>query len=50
MLDRYAADSAGGAMPFLEWVDTRYDRNAIMRDYVAGRGARLVMDRVLRRE
>lgn len=50
MLDRYAADTARQPMPFLDWVDTRYDPEAITGDYVASHGARLVIDRVLRRE
>lgn len=50
LLDRYAADSAETPMDFRTWVETRYDRDALMRDYRADPAASFLVDKVLRRE
>jgi hypothetical protein len=49
-LERYAADSAATPMSFREWVETRYDPEALAAAYRGGRGADFVVDRLLRRE
>jgi protein tyrosine/serine phosphatase len=50
MLERYAADAAETPMSFREWVETRYDPDALMAAYRGGRAASFVVDRVLGRE
>ena len=50
LLDRYAADSAGEPMRFREWVERRYDPEALMAAYEADPAASFVVDRLLRRE
>jgi protein tyrosine/serine phosphatase len=50
MLDRYGADKKAEPQAFLDWVATRYDPEAIMRDFASRRGADFVADRVLGRE
>jgi hypothetical protein len=50
MLERYAADAAGTPMSFREWIETRYDPEAVMAEYRGGRAASFLVDRVLGRE
>ena len=50
MLERYAADAAETPMSFREWVEARYDPEALMAGYRADRAASFLVDRVLRRE
>lgn len=50
MLDRYAADAESEPMGFREWVETRYDPEALTAAYRSGPVADFVVDRVLRRE
>lgn len=50
MLDRYGADAAAAPIGFVDWVRTRYDPEAIMRDFTGSRAGRLVGDRLLGRE
>lgn len=50
LLERYAADATKEAMSFRQWVETRYDRDALMAAYRSGRAADFLVDRVLRRE
>ena len=50
LLERYAADSAAEPMGFREWVETRYDPEALMAEYRSGGAADLLVDKVLRRE
>ena len=47
---RYLADDKARPMPFLEWVDTVYDPEALLRDFKAGRWANIVVNTILRRE
>ena len=47
---RYIADSSVRSMPFLEWVDTVYDSQALSRDFHSGRWANILVNKVLRRE
>jgi protein tyrosine/serine phosphatase len=50
MLRRYAVETAEAPMPFLEWVTTRYDRDALRADYASGPKSDFLVDKVLRRE
>ena len=50
LLERYGADSAAEPMGFREWVETRYDPEALMAEYRSGGAADLLVDKVLRRE
>ncbi len=50
LLERYAADSAAAPVSFREWVETRYDPEALAAEYRGGKAADFVVDRVLRRE
>jgi protein tyrosine/serine phosphatase len=46
---RYQAQ-AEGRIPFMEWLNTEYDEDALKQDFVAGRIAAFLTDQVLRRE
>lgn len=48
--DAYEADQPDGAMPLVEWVETRYDRDAIMAAFKAGTMGSFVTETLLRRE
>jgi protein tyrosine/serine phosphatase len=50
LLERYAEDSAEEPMRFRDWVERRYDPEALMGDYEADPAASFIVDRVLRRE
>ncbi len=50
LIERYAADAAREPMSFREWVETRYDRDALMAEYRSSGTADLLVDQVLRRE
>lgn len=50
LLARYGADAAVEPMSFREWVETRYDRDALAAAYRSGKGADFLVDKVLRRE
>jgi len=43
-------DGEPAGLPFLEWVDTVYDTDQVKREFLESGGARLGLDRVLRRE
>jgi uncharacterized protein (TIGR01244 family) len=47
---RYLDDTSTRPMPFLEWVDTVYEPQALLRDFKAGRWANIVVNTILRRE
>ena len=47
---RYIADTKISPMPFLEWVDTVYEPETLVRDFKAGRWANIIVNTVLRRE
>jgi protein tyrosine/serine phosphatase len=49
-LDRYREDGEAAGLSFLEWVDTRYDPDAITASYRSTLWTDLLLDRVLRRE
>ncbi len=40
----------GGEMPLREWIETRYDRDGVMRSHQSSRVGRIVTDRLLKRE
>ena len=48
--ERYIELNRKTPMPFLEWVDTVYDPEALKRDFKASRWANVLVDKVLRRE
>lgn len=48
--ERYLTDTKSLPMPFLEWVDTRYDRNELQHAFHAKGWANRVVNRVLKRE
>jgi protein tyrosine/serine phosphatase len=50
LIGRYAADAAREPMSFREWVERRYDPEALMAEYRGGAAAGFVVDRVLGRE
>ena len=50
LLERYGADTAAEPTGFREWVETRYDPEALMAEYRSGGAADLLVDKVLRRE
>lgn len=50
LIERYAADTAAAPMPFREWVETRYDPEALMAAYRSSGAADVLVDKVLRRE
>jgi protein tyrosine/serine phosphatase len=50
LLERYAQDSAAEPMSFREWVERRYDREALQAAYTSSGAADFVVDRVLGRE
>ena len=50
LFDRYAADAAAAPMRFRDWVERRYDPEALMAAYPGGAAADFLVDRVLRRE
>ena len=47
---RYLEDTRARPMPFLEWVDTVYDPDALLRSFKAGRWANIAVNTILRRE
>ena len=50
LLERFAADAAVEPMSFREWVERRYDPEALTAEYRSGGVANFVVDKVLRRE
>jgi len=50
LLDRYAEDTAAEPMRFRDWVERRYDPEALTGAYAADPVASFLVDRVLRRE
>jgi len=48
--ERYLADTAARPMPFLEWVDEVYDPAALIADFHEAWWARVLVNRILRRE
>lgn len=50
MIARYAADAAQTPMSFRDWVESRYDPQALVRSYRAGRASSLPGDGPFRRE
>jgi len=48
--ERYLADAALRPMPFIEWVETVYEPDALVRDFTASSIANRIVDSVLRRE
>ena len=46
----YLDDTRARPMPFLQWVDTVYDPEALARKFKAGRWANVIVDKILRRE
>ncbi len=49
-LERYAEDNRAQAMPFLDWVDSKFDRPSIMKSFHSQWWANVLVDRLLRRE
>lgn len=49
-LATYAAYDAATPTPFLTWIDTVYDRDAVKADFKANKAARFLVNRILRRE
>lgn len=50
LLDRYAAEAEAEPMGFREWVETRYDPEALTAAYRSDAASDFIVDRVLRRE
>lgn len=50
LLEAYAADTATMPMRFRDWVETRYDPDALMAAYEADPATSFLVDKVLRRE
>jgi protein tyrosine/serine phosphatase len=50
LLERYAADSAREPMSFRDWIERRYDPEALTAAYKGSAAADFLVDRVLRRE
>jgi protein tyrosine/serine phosphatase len=50
LLERFAADTAAEPMSFREWVERRYDPDALMAQYRSSGAADFLVDRVLGRE
>ncbi len=50
LFDAYEADQPDGALAFLDWAETRYDRDAITAAFKAGTLGSFLSDTVLRRE
>lgn len=50
LFDTYEADQPTGAMPFMEWIETRYDQAAITAAFKAGTLGTLLTETILRRE
>ncbi len=50
LFERYAADAAETPMSFRDWIETVYDRDALMAEYRGGGAADFLVDRVLGRE
>jgi protein tyrosine phosphatase (PTP) superfamily phosphohydrolase (DUF442 family) len=48
--EKYLEDNARRPMPFLEWVDTVYDPDALKRDFRSAGWARRLVDQILKRE
>lgn len=48
--EAYLTQGEPEGLSFMEWVETRYDREAVKRDFLASGSARLGLDRLLRRE
>jgi protein tyrosine/serine phosphatase len=49
-LETYRAENAREPISFRDWVNTRYDRDALQRNFRSGAIANFVTDRILRRE
>jgi protein tyrosine phosphatase (PTP) superfamily phosphohydrolase (DUF442 family) len=50
VFDTYLADNAREPISFADWVDTRYDPDAIKRDFISNSLANRIVNTVLRRE
>lgn len=50
LFDTYEADQPSAEMPFMEWVETRYDQAAITSAFKAGTLGTLLTETILRRE
>lgn len=50
LFDAYERDSPAGDMPFMEWVETRYDRDAITAEFKPWRLGNFLTDTLLHRE
>jgi protein tyrosine/serine phosphatase len=50
LFEKYLEDNARRPMPFLEWVDTVYDPDALKRDFRSAGWARRLVDQILKRE
>jgi protein tyrosine/serine phosphatase len=48
--DRYRAEGEAKGIPFLAWVETIYDPEALERDFKPGFWSNVLVDRVMRRE
>jgi protein tyrosine/serine phosphatase len=48
--ERYLAEGEPKGMSFLDWVETDYDPQALMRDFKPGLWSELLVDRIMRRE
>jgi protein tyrosine/serine phosphatase len=48
--ERYLADGEAQGIPFLEWVETRYDPEALERDFRPSFWSELLVDRIVQRE
>ncbi|HSP25625.1 MAG TPA: sulfur transferase domain-containing protein [Saliniramus sp.] len=48
--ERWRDEGEAAGMSFLEWVETRYDPDALERDFHAGRISTFFVDRIIRRE
>jgi protein tyrosine/serine phosphatase len=48
--ERYLADGEANGIPFLEWVETRYDPEALERDFRPSFWSELLVDRIVQRE
>lgn len=48
--DAYEADQPDGAMPLAEWIETRYDRDAVVAGFRPWKIGDIITDRILHRE
>lgn len=48
--DAYEADQPDGAMPLAEWIETRYDRDAVVAGFRSWKIGDIITDRILHRE